>query len=674
MSEPPSSPPTAETSTKDALAWYKAQYELLEQELSEFQASSKELEAELEKDLDAADKRERALQKKAEGLSYEVEEWKRKYKEAKSEANQAQGLLEKEITSLRDTNRTLQLKLRDIEVANDDFERQARNTTSSLEDLESKYNVAIERGVLMEEEIKAGEQEREQLRVETQRLREELGDLKIEAEILQAKIRKQESRHLSTISTDLSIPGSPIFGNSPHSTASSPMITTPPDTKSLSTADTLSEVQDPPSPSMPDLSALSRPKLSLSRTPVLHRKSRLPSADCSNTPKSKQFSTSSGTRTNRVVTTGAMRPTASRPSLSTSSWPSQSTNKASPAGSRPSTAAGRPSPSPSKASTAKTARTSTSSTSNRILPSNSLTHIRTLTAQMQRLEARVQSARSKLPPNPVNTPPRASPRGPISVVPTSVTIRSRKRTVGSTASISSLSLGDDSKSTSSSHAPRSSFSSTATATSKHMPRLSTSGVSRLSFGPLPNRNPATMSTISTSTTTTDYPEVSRPSSRGSLSSYASGRPPSRNESHHTTNMYPPRPASRVGLGMRTPVGRPRSSVGMYGRESQYGHHHHNSNVSYSTAELDEYDEGVINTRQRTPSRRGTYSRSEVESNFSASTSSIPMPSGIPTPGQRRQSGGTPSSSGKRRPSGASMGGMVLAGGPGRVLADLGETY
>ena len=76
MSEPPSSPPTAETSTKDALAWYKAQYELLEQELSEFQASSKELEAELEKDLDAADKRERALQKKAEGLSYEVEEWK----------------------------------------------------------------------------------------------------------------------------------------------------------------------------------------------------------------------------------------------------------------------------------------------------------------------------------------------------------------------------------------------------------------------------------------------------------------------------------------------------------------------------------------------------------------------------------------------------------------------
>lgn len=76
MSESPSSPPSAEANPQDALAWYKSQYELLEQELSEFQASSKELEAELEKDLDAADKRERALQKKAESLSYEVEEWK----------------------------------------------------------------------------------------------------------------------------------------------------------------------------------------------------------------------------------------------------------------------------------------------------------------------------------------------------------------------------------------------------------------------------------------------------------------------------------------------------------------------------------------------------------------------------------------------------------------------
>lgn len=58
------------------MAWYKSQYEVLEAELSEFRESSKELEAELEKDLDAADKRERSLRQKAEALTYEVEEWK----------------------------------------------------------------------------------------------------------------------------------------------------------------------------------------------------------------------------------------------------------------------------------------------------------------------------------------------------------------------------------------------------------------------------------------------------------------------------------------------------------------------------------------------------------------------------------------------------------------------
>lgn len=76
MAEPPSSPPSGDTSTEDALSWYKSQYEQLEHELIEFRESSRELEGELEKDLDAADKRERTLREKAEGLQYEVDEWK----------------------------------------------------------------------------------------------------------------------------------------------------------------------------------------------------------------------------------------------------------------------------------------------------------------------------------------------------------------------------------------------------------------------------------------------------------------------------------------------------------------------------------------------------------------------------------------------------------------------
>lgn len=72
----PSSPPSGATSAEDAVTWYKAQYEQLEMELAEFRDSSRELEQELEKDIDRAEKQERILQEKAETLGFEVEEWK----------------------------------------------------------------------------------------------------------------------------------------------------------------------------------------------------------------------------------------------------------------------------------------------------------------------------------------------------------------------------------------------------------------------------------------------------------------------------------------------------------------------------------------------------------------------------------------------------------------------
>jgi chaperonin cofactor prefoldin len=75
-SEPPSSPPGDDAGPEVSLAWYKSQYEQLETELAEFRVSSEELEKELEKDLEAAEKRENALKDKAEGLAYEVDEWK----------------------------------------------------------------------------------------------------------------------------------------------------------------------------------------------------------------------------------------------------------------------------------------------------------------------------------------------------------------------------------------------------------------------------------------------------------------------------------------------------------------------------------------------------------------------------------------------------------------------
>jgi seryl-tRNA synthetase len=70
-----SSPPKG-GSLQEELAYYKTQYEQVELELQEFQASSKELEAELERDIEESENRERTLREKAEGLNYDVEEWK----------------------------------------------------------------------------------------------------------------------------------------------------------------------------------------------------------------------------------------------------------------------------------------------------------------------------------------------------------------------------------------------------------------------------------------------------------------------------------------------------------------------------------------------------------------------------------------------------------------------
>jgi hypothetical protein len=447
---------------------------------------------------------------------------------------------------------------------------------------------------MMEEEIKVGEQERENLRIETQRLRDELSDLKIEAEIMQDKLRK---RQLPALSTDITAPNSP---SSPMSTASSPMITTPPDTKSVSTADTGPGTSTPPSPPMSDASATARPA---AKTPVNPPKGklRLPSADSSITPKPSAKYASSNLRSSRG-----------------------------------------PAPAPTSSVRNRTAtpsvirNTRTKAPATRGLPnSTSLTHIRSLTAQMQKLEQRVHSARSKLPA-PVSTPPQASPRNASAMgqnyMPPSVTIRSRKRTGGSTASGSSMGLGEDTPST----------------TSKHVARLSTSGISRLSFGPLPSREPS---------------ETSRPSSRASASYVRPDRPLSRTEMA--------RPASRSSIsGARTPLGhysqstimeqrRPRSSIGgNFGASHGHGHSQSVSNIDMDeTRELD----------FATPSRRSTYGKVDAEGN--APPSALPrrksnglVNGGIPTP--------------RRVSSGAALkdeGGMKPPGRP-RKLSGVGETY
>lgn len=402
----PSSPPGPSSSLEESLKYYKTQYEAVEADLADFQASSKELEAELERDIEAAEKRERDLKDKAAKLQYDVDEWKTKYTQAKKEAGAAQNTLQKEITDLRDQNRSLQHRLRDIEVANDDYERQQRNTESSLEDLESKYNQTIERGVMLEEEMKAAEQEREALRIEAQRLKDDFSDLKIENDITKDKLRKTEAlleRGRKPLTIDLTQTSSPRSELSPATTNdSSPSFDTPPPKTASSSG--VSDTPTPPSPPMSEKS-MSIPKAS---------------------PNPKAFVTPSIPKTRTSV-------------IANNTTPRQSTyNSRIASHARGSSVQVNTRGTPSSAFRQSMSKPPSVRQHGAGLPqSSSIMQLRNLQGKMKKLEERVHTNMSRLP-GPVNTPPKASPRSGSALgqnIPSSVTVRSgRKRATGSTIS------------------------------------------------------------------------------------------------------------------------------------------------------------------------------------------------------------------------------------------------
>jgi len=666
-----SSPLRAGASMEDELDYYKKQYEQLETDLADFQASSKELEEQLERDIEAAEKNERKLREQVEKLNFEVEEWKTKHKQSKTEANSAQNALQKEITTIRESNRAMQLKLRDIEVMNDDYERQARNTESSLEDMESKYNVAIERSVMLDEEMKIGEQEREALRIETQRLRDEFGDLKVESEITIEKLRladetieRLRSRKPSPLAVEhlrARSPGSEASGITP----SSPTASTPP-----SKSDSMSDAPTPPSPPLSDAPTMDAK--AEAKTPLPQRRQSL-MPDAAATPRPSPYGPRAALKHSRgpsmASSTGtskfdarAMKPPATKPRHA-----------------RPSAGTGESLP-----------------------RSDSLHQIKALRGRMQKIEERVHSARSKLPPpgtrTPTGSPRVASVTG--EHIPSSITMR---RSMKRSSAISSLANGET---LDNSHDTSSKRESRIKRLSYGIPRPPSAAAgerspSRATFDRPPS---ATAGQRSPSRATFDRPPsaggAGRPSSRASMASAANSRPGSRGGARPPSALGnyagttgtakpaavgtgPPRPSSRAGTGTtgalghhaRTPStakpavdtgpARPRSSVGgnyatVHGTPRS---HRTSASVSELRRKATESEDSGLGGFAATPSRRTTLERTA-----------------LPTPTlSRRPSGGlVPTQKTIRRISTGldkgNGGGEMRPPPSRRKMSDVGETY
>ncbi|EIE83709.1 hypothetical protein G6F46_000369 [Rhizopus delemar] len=142
--------------------------------LDEFQVSSRELEEELEKELQTTEKAYNDLKSRCEHFKRDAEDWKSKYTESKHEQNLTMVQMQREIDILRATEESFRKKV--LEAA-----------TSSLTDLEMKLNKAIERNAILEHEIAA----KDNLTEQTQRLKDELNEVNQELSVSRAQETKQ---------------------------------------------------------------------------------------------------------------------------------------------------------------------------------------------------------------------------------------------------------------------------------------------------------------------------------------------------------------------------------------------------------------------------------------------------------------------------------------------------
>lgn len=84
--------------------------------------------------------------------------------------------LQRELDTLRQEHQHTKIQLRDLEMGNDDLERNERAVSSSLADMEAKYSRALEEKILLEHELL----EKANLEEESQRLRDELRGISIQ--------------------------------------------------------------------------------------------------------------------------------------------------------------------------------------------------------------------------------------------------------------------------------------------------------------------------------------------------------------------------------------------------------------------------------------------------------------------------------------------------------------
>ncbi|KAG9314469.1 hypothetical protein JVU11DRAFT_5266 [Chiua virens] len=201
-------------------------------ELDEFHTSSKELEEELIKEIERTEKAQQDLKVKVSRVESERDEWKSKFMSLQTSHNTTTTSLQRELDTVRQESQRLKVQLRELEMGNDDLERNERAVSSTLADVETKYSRVLEEKILLEHELL----DKASLEEECQRLRDELRDAGVEMSILKDQLSATRANPPSASSeSSTSETASSSFPlSSPPSTEESLLNTPPPPDFNLS--------------------------------------------------------------------------------------------------------------------------------------------------------------------------------------------------------------------------------------------------------------------------------------------------------------------------------------------------------------------------------------------------------------------------------------------------------
>ncbi|KAF8559195.1 hypothetical protein OG21DRAFT_1403466 [Imleria badia] len=224
-------------------------------ELDEFHTSSKELEEELIKEIERTEKAQQDLKVKVSRVETERDEWKSKFMSLQTTHNTTTTSLQRELDTVRQESQKLKVQLRELEMGNDDLERNERAVTSTLADVEAKYSRVLEEKILLEHELL----DKASLEEECQRFKDELRDAEVEMSILKDQLSVARSNPPSTHSelSASSAQSSSFPLSSPPSTEESLLNTPPPPDFNLSELELSTDKSSVSTPSRPPSTSFS---------------------------------------------------------------------------------------------------------------------------------------------------------------------------------------------------------------------------------------------------------------------------------------------------------------------------------------------------------------------------------------------------------------------------------